>query len=548
MNARLYNTAVSTDKGLIRGNNEDNYYFNGKFLTAEDRDISSTFTNTPSDDLQIYGVFDGMGGEALGEVASLISAQTLAKCHDKIVSGDLNIKKNILNAIDDSNMKICKKIIESGEKRIGATFSALTIDEDKATVYNVGDSRVYLFRNNALTQISIDDTSAQRLVKLGVITEEQAKTHKDRHKLTQHLGIFKYEMIIEPHVSKQIEIETNDKFLLCSDGLTDMVSEDEIVEIMMLNANVEEISKKLVDKALKNGGHDNVTVVVIEAKDNKKGIRINKKKFILPICILCVLMICVAAFSFMSKDDEKKVVEEQIIAENIYFSNYLESVSLGDENTIMVAVEPAGVKEKVEFYSSNEEIIEIDKETGFYKAKKQGNATIFARLNDLECQMEVEVYIPIEDITKIPERMNLYVGDLKKVQYALVPENTLQHANFVSENEEIVTVTRDGIVEGIKEGKTNIIVFVKDYQESISVVVSKKAQNAPRSEGKSGSSNEKLTSPQKPENVQNEPTNTEKKDDQNKEENNSGHTILDPDKNTSETVNTSMKDITSVEQ
>ncbi|MBR2476703.1 MAG: serine/threonine-protein phosphatase [Clostridia bacterium] len=270
MNTLKFTSAVSVDKGLIRDNNEDNFYFNGAWLTAETRDNSDTFSSSASGGIQIYGVFDGMGGEELGEEASLITAQVMHKTHERLKSAGCDVKEAILSAVEDANVGICRKIKENGGKRIGATFSAIVIENNKATVFNIGDSRVYLHRAGVLEQISVDDTGAQRLVSIGVLTDEEAKTHKDRNKLTQHLGIFKEEMIIEPHISNPIDIHKNDKFLLCSDGLTDMVTDEEICRILSQDKPCEQLSAELVKTALENGGKDNVTAIVAKAGTKKK--------------------------------------------------------------------------------------------------------------------------------------------------------------------------------------------------------------------------------------------------------------------------------------
>lgn len=478
MNTIKFTASVSVDKGLIRNNNEDNFYFNGTFLYADERDKSNTFSSNPSDDLQIYGVYDGMGGEALGEEASLIAAQVMSKTHKKLKTSECNIEKEILSSVDDANTKICKKIVESGEKRIGATFSTLVIENDKATVFNVGDSRVYFLRDGKLEQISVDDTTAQRLVNMGVLTPEKAKTHKDRHKLTQHLGIFKDEMIIEPHISKEIEIKKGDKFLLCSDGLTDMVTDEEICRILGQNKSCEQLCKDLVKAALKNGGKDNVTTVVIKAETEKKKKAMPFKKFAFPISIILVFLCAYGVFSFVNNDKPIDKKQEEIIqATNIYFSNPVGDIKVGTENTFMVGVEPAGAKAEIKFASSNPEVLEIDEETGFYKAVSFGKSTIKANAGDLMCEIEVNVFKPVEDITGIPKKISLNIGANKKIQYKLLPEDIKEKANFVSEDESIASVTRDGIVEALAVGKTNVIISVHDYSECIEITVIENKQD-----------------------------------------------------------------------
>ncbi len=205
--------------------NEDNFWCNGDYLPADNNGTKEYLTGNNSEDKKsVFAVFDGMGGEEFGEEASLIAAEVTKRMHHNVANKDAcsNIKKEIVLSINEANTLICDKIKENGKKRIGATYASLVISDDIAQIYNVGDSRVYLLRGNQLRRISMDDTTAQRLVNIGMITEEKAKTHPDRHRLTQHLGIFNHEMIIEPHISECIKVLDGDKFLLCSDGLMNL--------------------------------------------------------------------------------------------------------------------------------------------------------------------------------------------------------------------------------------------------------------------------------------------------------------------------------------
>lgn len=114
-----------------------------------------------------------------------------------------------------------------------------------------------------LTQLSVDHTQAQMLLEQGIITPEQALTHRDRHVLTQHLGIFPEEMVVEPHCAEPVELKEGDIFLLCSDGLTDMLSDDEICAVLLGETALEVKAHALINAALANGGRDNVTVVLV---------------------------------------------------------------------------------------------------------------------------------------------------------------------------------------------------------------------------------------------------------------------------------------------
>lgn len=478
MNTIKFTSAVSVDKGLIRGNNEDNFYFNGTFLHADERDVANTFSSKLSDELQIYCVFDGMGGEALGEEASLIAAQVMNETHKKIKASECDVEKEILDSVTDANSKICQKILESGSKRIGATFSSVVIENDKATVFNIGDSRVYMLRDGKLTQISVDDTVAQRLINIGVLSPEQAKTHKDRNKLTQHLGIFEDEMIIEPHVSKDIAIKKDDKFLLCSDGLTDMVTDEEICRILNQDKPCEQLCKELVETALKNGGKDNVTAIVVSAQTKQKNC-MPLAKIIIPIAAVLIFASIYLSFSFMHKDNTEKKEQQNVVhAISICYSNPIENVKIGTEDKFDIVVEPANAKTEVVFSSSDPKVIEVEENTGFYKALSVGKATVTAAADGYSCKLEINVYQPVEDIIDIPEKVTLNIGETMELQYKLLPEGVDSKVDFVSEDDSIISVTDDGIITAHRAGSTNVIVSVYDYSKTIEISVAESNSEA----------------------------------------------------------------------
>ena len=266
MNQLSYSAAVSVDKGKRRKNNEDNYYFNGEYLTAETRELSQNHQAKITDPQIMMGVFDGMGGEEFGEEASLIVAETVEKYHRKIRAREvMPSDREVQTIVRVSNDRINERIEAEGAQHIGTTFTLLSIQNDTAKLYNVGDSKAFLFREGSLKQISTDDTSVARLVRNGVITEEEAKTHPDRHKITQYVGMFTDEYNMTVHNSGEIQVSEGDVFLLCSDGLTDMVEEDDIIKTLSSMKNPDQAARVLMQMALENGGKDNVTVLLVTA-------------------------------------------------------------------------------------------------------------------------------------------------------------------------------------------------------------------------------------------------------------------------------------------
>ena len=255
--------AAASNVGKVRDNNEDNFFLNGQTLSANSAGTVCTAAESAGG---LYAVCDGMGGEEHGETASAIAVDTLNQYAQKA-----SFDKQIHLYTEEANARICAEIEKNDGKRMGTTFAVLSIQDHTAHVYNIGDSRAYLFRNHHLTQLSQDHTQVRRLLDMGILTGESAKTHPDRHKLTQHLGIFPDEMLIEPYAAQPLQIETGDIFLLCSDGLTDMLEDEEIKAILLRHTDPQDVVIRLIDVALQNGGRDNVTVVVVRVCDLSKG-------------------------------------------------------------------------------------------------------------------------------------------------------------------------------------------------------------------------------------------------------------------------------------
>ena len=482
MNTVKLSASVSVNKGRVRSNNEDNFYLNGQYLTPKSRDKTASYVDGSNHEIGLYGIFDGMGGEALGEEASLIVAQTVFKAHKKAeASGSSD--KTVLSAIKDANAAICKKILESGEKRIGTTFAALKIENDTAKVYNVGDSRVYRLRNGKLTQLSVDDTTAQRLVNMGMITKEKAKTHESRHKLTQHLGIFPNEMIIEAHKSQELELKKGDKFLLCSDGLTDMVEDEKIEEILKNSADSEEITKLLVGEALANGGGDNVTVMVICVLSNPKQRSVHSKNRFM-LTVIGIIAVCIAAggIGIMKHHKGSSVIYEEsdtVKIESIYFSG-TESDTLyipaGKEDFFRCGTKPADAdKRKAEFSSSDNDVIAVEKNGG-YIAKSTGESEITVKLNECEAKISVFVYDFSAD-----ESIKLGIGESKSINLYVSPPEAQPEFEYSSSDETIVLVDNK-IVTGIKSGSAEIVVSADGVEKRIGVTVEEKAQGKPQDE------------------------------------------------------------------
>ncbi|WP_044514361.1 PP2C family protein-serine/threonine phosphatase [Mycolicibacterium septicum] len=234
--------AARSDRGLVRANNEDSVYAGARLLALA----------------------DGMGGHAAGEVASQLVIAALAHLDDDEPGGDLLSKLN--TAVGQGNAAIAAHVEADPElDGMGTTLTAILFAGNRLGLVHIGDSRGYLLRDGELTQITKDDTFVQTLVDEGRITAEEAHSHPQRSLIMRALTGHE----VEPTLIMR-EAKAGDRYLLCSDGLSDPVSHETIHEALQIE-DVAESADRLIELALRGGGPDNVTVVVADVVDYDYG-------------------------------------------------------------------------------------------------------------------------------------------------------------------------------------------------------------------------------------------------------------------------------------
>ena len=252
-----YKAYLTSHGGKVRKNNEDNAYLEGVYRLDDNEFCWNC--ETEKEAFMLAAVFDGMGGCSNGEVASRIAAGEMYRRKDFLFS------KQLTFYIQETNQMVLD--FAMGQK-MGTTYVGLSVESDKYYFSNLGDSRGYLYRNGNLMQMTKDHNLVHEMYECGILTKEQAMNHPNRHAIYQYLGIEDedgMEVMLEPSVKGDIAAECKDICLLCSDGLTDMVSDEKIQEILGENMSIKEKAEKLKDCALENGGRDNVTILLIEA-------------------------------------------------------------------------------------------------------------------------------------------------------------------------------------------------------------------------------------------------------------------------------------------
>lgn len=251
-----YDVAAKSVVGRIRRNNEDNLIVDGEILTLEHRDSHAITKTVSSESVRMVGVFDGMGGHFDGEKASYIAALT-AKQYGERKIGALRREEGLHSLCMEMNDEVCK---EADGSSMGTTCALLSLYKDRYIVCNVGDSPVFLVRNGEMKQISLDHN--QRAVFERVTGKKLPANQK--FELTQCIGIPKEEMIIEPYIASG-SVRAGDCFLLCSDGVTDMVTFEEIKNIICRSKTPDAVISELIAKAMEAGGRDNTTAVCVLA-------------------------------------------------------------------------------------------------------------------------------------------------------------------------------------------------------------------------------------------------------------------------------------------
>lgn len=237
---------AKTDIGKARQTNQDFYY------------ISS-----PEEVIQLYILADGMGGYKGGDIASCLAVDSVKKYIESNYATTEKEKESlqtlIKNAIEYANMVVYEKSKVSQElEGMGTTIEVCLIYNNRAYIGHIGDSRIYRLRKEFLKRVTVDHSYVEKLIKDGTITREESYTHPKKNMLTKALGCTSY---VEPDVMVK-GFQKEDILVLCSDGLTNLITEEQLETI--IRQNLEKAAENLIEKANELGGYDNITVIIIQ--------------------------------------------------------------------------------------------------------------------------------------------------------------------------------------------------------------------------------------------------------------------------------------------
>ena len=272
------NVAAMSHAGMSGKNNEDRYTI-------------SSYTGVDEKPVLFAVISDGIGGHRAGEVAAELAVNYIL---EKISESDGKNPVEIMEfAIHIASQAIASRSASQADQfGMGATCACIWVEGDKLYTAYIGDTRIYLIRDGKIQRLTVDHTWVQEAIEKGIITPDQARYHPNVHVIRRHLGSvelpdvdFRLKLSLEDddeqaRKNQGAHLKTGDVLLMCSDGLTDMVWDDEILRLVTTRNALKSAAEDLVERANERGGHDNITVILIGVPKEKNSARQQRKGFL----------------------------------------------------------------------------------------------------------------------------------------------------------------------------------------------------------------------------------------------------------------------------
>lgn len=431
----LVRAAAESQVGNARGNNEDNVYFNGDFITP--RTIRQDFAIKTGDysDINVFAVLDGMGRNNTGSFASLLGATRLDVVSSRVAfDSGRDTDSIVLDYMQSVNNEVREQIKETGGVRTASTIALVIIENGTVHAYNAGDSRIYLYRDKQLIRLSRDHISVRGQQSVA-LNEEGVRNGG----LTKYLGMPEAEGALEPFRAKPFKMRKGDKILICSDGLTDYVDEEDIASCMMRNKEPFAITNELMILADRDDSADNVSVVVAEVIE--PGIHISQQNLLVMIAaaILVVGMIIGGILGY--------IIGRGTADSNTGFIDYTAGNTTPTTN-------------------HNQVVVPVVSGSDVSGSDVQGLSTSTASTEHPTTTYPTSTTAPImiESMTLSPSNeFTIRVGDTYKMGILLMPEDTdLSVVVWTSSDPSVATVDENGVITALKSGKTTIKATVGD--------------------------------------------------------------------------------------
>lgn len=261
--------ACFSDKGTVRSNNEDNMYssvFNISNDNSEDY-YSVSFDGEYTDELCVFAIFDGMGGTEGGEIASLVSSIQMTHLVSNLKKRELLTENNLMEELCSfkkmAEEEIIRTVNDSKIEQPGSTCCGFILLDEKVRPFWIGDSRLYLLRKNQLILLTKDHTIAQEKIDYGLISPEEAATVSSWHYITKYIGDMQNDFV----VGQEFSAEPGDKYLLCTDGISDKFKPETIADKLSHETNT---FIEYLESEVKKESKDNATAIVIELNSEPK--------------------------------------------------------------------------------------------------------------------------------------------------------------------------------------------------------------------------------------------------------------------------------------
>lgn len=435
----LVRAAVESQSGNARGNNEDNVYFNGDFISP--RNIRSDFAMRTGEysENNCFAVLDGMGRNNTGSYASLLAASRLDEVSDRVaydVGRDPDAA--VLDYVNATNAAIREQIKDTGGVRTATTLALLIINNGTVRAYNVGDSRIYLFRDRQLVKLSrdhvlVDDERSFALTAQGV----------KNGGLTKYLGMPEDDGVPEPYRAKPFKIRSGDKFLVCSDGLTDYVSDDDIAECLAKRKDPFGHTNELISMAYRAESADNISAIVVEVVE--PGLHITQNMILtFAACMIFLLGLLIGGI-FGYTIAERRFNQNQFI-------NQPQAVVTQTDVTLTSDL------------SGTTTLAHVTDDQSAGVTKTEHPTTTYPTTTR-------QPYL-VETFTIYPTDFTLKVGKTQNIGVTLTPSDIPMSAVvWTSSDPEIATVDEYGMVTAVSKGTATISATIDDWTEKCIVRV-----------------------------------------------------------------------------
>ena len=251
--------AVRSGHGKIHSDNEDSYFFNGYFPSLDRMNAEAEKTGKFPCQGAMFAVCDGVGGRSMGEMASHTAVSGMISLQRYISGRDF--KKTLQSWVSQAD-----QVIHQRTNGGGTTLALLYFQENDICYGHIGDSRIYRYHENQLTRLTRDHSRMEYLLSEGLIQPEEVRTHPDRHVITRCLGMNSDEFICEATIGESQPMVEGDRYLLCSDGITDMLEDSEIAQCLAPDRMETPLAcaRELYRRAMEKGGLDNLTAIVLD--------------------------------------------------------------------------------------------------------------------------------------------------------------------------------------------------------------------------------------------------------------------------------------------